>query len=375
MRDNLWTLLRQNNDGRPDIRSTDGLTLIEVLIASGIATVTLLGVAELTVSAGRAAKNAGVSNDWNTQVSIVRGVLNNESSCSRSLGVGVDVNNVTTGVGTLLLPVAGAAVPLTLTRLTTSGGADLLVAGAPPTGLQVNLADGLTIDPPADAGTAVSYMGAGHHRHQTTLRLRVTRVPAGNGGGPATYTAAFPMTVLTRDVAFGGAAAGSISACFGENSAGQACADLGGTYNANAPAGTSKCSNVTFQGTTTFENVSASRLNLTGVDHSGGNVPYNCGIAFEEADYPAVGLGSISPTVQANCTGTKSAVSGGARCNPYGNGRTFPNFQYSGTSTPVGFNPPYGTEAWAGNCVNYGSDVPPLISGVHVRVYVVCCDY
>lgn len=294
-----------------------GMSLLEVTVAMGMASVLMLGVMELTTYSGRNAKSVSLGSDWNNLVASVRLVLNSENACKLALS------------GRTFDPAASVPVD----TLTIAGDA-IATTGLPAIGLKVTgLKMGPTAVPPVPV--MVGSPPVSYTRYFSKFTMTAQKIMAGGGAavGNNNYSQDFNFNVLTDSH-------GVIQSCYGEFSPAQACADLGGNYN---EALTPKCQ--------------LSALKIYGGAGLGGNLPHNCQWVLGGGP----GAGASPAHLFSNCPGSQIAVGGGGNC-PEGVGVSMTvNGPHPGGPGTTG-------TAWGITCEKPGG----VTGTIYVNAY--CCD-
>lgn len=201
------------------LKNPVGMTMVEVLVTMGIASVLIMGILQMTNYANKAAKNVQTSSEWSMMATQASLLLQQETHCHESLkGITLSASTSTSLPQGLKFLMNGTTTPVTVAKVDDYGGytidkVELKTTGAPFT---ITTASG-----PQTLYAAVVEI-SGKKKGQAI-------------GGTNLKTISIPIQVVTDT-------SNAIVGCYGKDLASaQACQDLGGKYYPAVPVGTPKC--------------------------------------------------------------------------------------------------------------------------------------
>ncbi|MGK5084425.1 prepilin-type N-terminal cleavage/methylation domain-containing protein [Bdellovibrionota bacterium FG-1] len=228
-----------------ELRRIDGMTLLEVMITLGIASIMMIGILQIVNLSQRSTRNVTINADWNNFVSNVKLSLSLDDSCKKYLGGnhnykwipagGIDQNDGSP-VGTMSQIDRPAPAAMVLAKVGTNYKSFTL--------------SGISLTPQSPAFSSVTgtYHGTSYsfNVYQGSLSMTATKntmEPTPLGGKNLSMSIPIPLTIVTGPetnldgTPTGLAQEGIIYSCHSDSTDPQAiCEAMGGQYLTVAPA-------------------------------------------------------------------------------------------------------------------------------------------
>ncbi|MGK5084527.1 prepilin-type N-terminal cleavage/methylation domain-containing protein [Bdellovibrionota bacterium FG-1] len=229
----------------PNLRRTDGMTLLEVMITLGIASIMMVGILQIVNLSQRSTRNVTINADWNNFVSNVKLSLSLDDSCKKYLGGhgykwdqngGIDQKNGSP-VGTMSQIDRPAPAAMVLAKVKTNYKSFTLSS--------ISLIP-QSLSPPSSVTGTYNGTSYSFNVYQASLNMTATKntMEANSlGGKDLSMSIPIPLTIVTGpETKFDGTATGLaqegiIYSCHSDSTDPQAiCEAMGGQYDTAPPA-------------------------------------------------------------------------------------------------------------------------------------------